>query len=77
MKHNPDDRRDNVDKLQFMINHTIENMEKAEETMELTDDPARKRPSRRKTSAAGRLCEGSVMRSRTRLRPNKMDMNEI
>ena len=43
MKHNPDDRRDNVDKLQFMINHTIENMEKAEETMELTDDPRQKK----------------------------------
>ena len=53
MKHNPDDRRDNVDKLQFMINHTIENMEKAEETMELTDDPARKRPSREKHPPQG------------------------
>ncbi|NLX89799.1 MAG: small acid-soluble spore protein Tlp [Syntrophomonadaceae bacterium] len=48
MKHNPDDRRDNVDKLQFMINHTIENMEKAEETMELTDDPRQKKAIKEK-----------------------------
>lgn len=31
---NPDDRSDNVEKLQEMIHNTIENMEKAEETME-------------------------------------------
>lgn len=30
---NPDDRSDNVEKLQSMIVHTIENMEEAEESM--------------------------------------------
>ncbi|MBY0156000.1 small acid-soluble spore protein Tlp [Cytobacillus firmus] len=30
---NPDDRSDNVEKLQFMIVHTIENMDEAEESM--------------------------------------------
>ena len=34
----PDDRSDNVDKIQFNINHTIRNMEAAEELIEKTDD---------------------------------------
>jgi len=36
MKPNPDDRRDNVDKIQFNINHTIQNMELAEEMISKT-----------------------------------------
>jgi small acid-soluble spore protein (thioredoxin-like protein) len=32
----PDDRSDNVEKLQSMIHHTIENMEEAEEAMEFS-----------------------------------------
>ena len=38
MKHNPDDRRDNVDNIQHNINHTIQNMELAEEMIEKTDN---------------------------------------
>ncbi|MBO8155114.1 MAG: small acid-soluble spore protein Tlp [Bacillaceae bacterium] len=34
----PDDRKDNVEKLQNMVQHTIENMEEAEESMALTSD---------------------------------------
>jgi len=34
----PDDRSDNVDRIQFNINHTIRNMEAAEELIEKTDD---------------------------------------
>jgi len=34
----PDDRSDNVDKIQFNINHTIRNMEAAEGLIEKTDD---------------------------------------
>lgn len=48
MKHNPDDRRDNVDKIQFNINQTIENMEKAKVTMDLTDDPDQKQAIKEK-----------------------------
>jgi small acid-soluble spore protein (thioredoxin-like protein) len=48
MKHNPDDRRDNVDKIQFNINQTIENMEKAKVTMDLTDDPNQKQAIKEK-----------------------------
>jgi small acid-soluble spore protein (thioredoxin-like protein) len=40
MKNKPDDRRDNVDKIQENINNTVENFRLAEETMEQTDNPA-------------------------------------
>lgn len=39
MKHKPDDRRDNVDRIQYNINHTIRNMELAEEMMAKTENP--------------------------------------
>lgn len=42
MKSKPDDRRDNVDRIQFNINHTIHNMELAEEAIAHTDDPKTK-----------------------------------
>jgi len=32
-KQNPDDRSDNVEKLQDMVQNTLENIDKAEETM--------------------------------------------
>jgi small acid-soluble spore protein (thioredoxin-like protein) len=38
MKHNPDDRSDNVEKIQRNINNTIRNMEIADEMIDLTDD---------------------------------------
>jgi small acid-soluble spore protein (thioredoxin-like protein) len=37
-KPNPDDRSDNVEKLQSMIQHTIQNMEEAEESLEFAND---------------------------------------
>ncbi|GIN96153.1 small, acid-soluble spore protein Tlp [Siminovitchia terrae] len=36
-KPKPDDRSDNVEKLQKMVHNTIENIEKAEETMQFAD----------------------------------------
>jgi len=36
-KPKPDDRSDNVEKLQSMIHNTIENMEAAEESLQFTD----------------------------------------
>ncbi|EDL65757.1 small acid-soluble spore protein Tlp [Bacillus sp. SG-1] len=39
---NPDDRSDNVDKLQSMVFHTIQNMERAEESMAMTDSDEQK-----------------------------------
>lgn len=38
MKSKPDDRRDNVEKLQKNINHTIQNMELAEDMIAKTDN---------------------------------------
>ena len=38
MKSNPDDRRDNVKKIQRNINRTIQNMEAADEMIQKTDD---------------------------------------
>ena len=38
MKSKPDDRRDNVDKIQHNISNTIENFHLAEEAIEETDD---------------------------------------
>jgi len=42
MKPNPDDRSDNVERIQFNINHTIKNMELAEEMIAKTDNPKTK-----------------------------------
>lgn len=38
----PDDRSDNVEKLQEMVQNTIENMEEAEATMEFASDEERR-----------------------------------
>lgn len=40
-KPNPDDRSDNVEKLQEMVHNTIENMEAAEETMQFANEKDR------------------------------------
>jgi small acid-soluble spore protein (thioredoxin-like protein) len=39
---NPDDRSDNVEKLQSMVFHTIQNMERAEESMANADSDEQK-----------------------------------
>ncbi|HEX9059680.1 MAG TPA: small acid-soluble spore protein Tlp [Clostridia bacterium] len=42
-KHNPDDRSDNVEKIQRNINYTIQNIELAEEMIAKTDDEKMKK----------------------------------
>lgn len=42
-KPKPDDRRDNVDKIQYNINHTISNYRETEELIDKTDDEKAKR----------------------------------
>jgi small acid-soluble spore protein (thioredoxin-like protein) len=42
-KPKPDDRRDNVDKIQHNINKTIQNYELAEEMIDKTDDEKMKK----------------------------------
>ena len=39
MKQNPDDRRDNVEKIQCNINHTLKNIRLANEMIEKVDNP--------------------------------------
>ena len=48
MRHKPDDRRDNVDKLQNNINNTLENIRLAEKTMAETDNGEMKHDIRAK-----------------------------
>lgn len=42
MKNKPDDRTDNVDRIQYNIDKTILNCELADEMIEKTDDPKMK-----------------------------------
>lgn len=42
MKNKPDDRRDNVDRIQYNIDRTILNCELADEMIAKTDDPKMK-----------------------------------
>lgn len=42
MKSKPDDRRDNVDRIQYNIDKTILNCELADEMISKTDDPKMK-----------------------------------
>jgi small acid-soluble spore protein (thioredoxin-like protein) len=42
-KPKPDDRRDNVDRIQFNINHTISNYRETEEMISKTDDEKMKK----------------------------------
>lgn len=43
MKNKPDDRRDNVDRIQHNISNTIHNCELADEMIEKTDDEKTKK----------------------------------
>nr|WP_243387968.1 small acid-soluble spore protein Tlp [Bacillus kexueae] len=42
-KPNPDDRSDNVEKLQSIVQNTLENIEEAEETLRYADEEERER----------------------------------
>lgn len=55
MAHNrpkPDDRSDNVEKLQNKIHNTIENMESAEESLAVTSDETQIQQIKEKMSGA-------------------------
>ncbi|WFD12292.1 small acid-soluble spore protein Tlp [Tepidibacter hydrothermalis] len=43
MKHNKDDRRDNVDRIQYNIDKTIQNFRMAEDMIEETSDDKMKK----------------------------------
>ena len=60
----PDDRRDNVEHIQENINHTIENMRKADEMIEETSDDKARENLKEKNSRREEALKG--MRSEIR-----------
>lgn len=58
MKAKPDDRRDNVDRIQKNIDHTIENMRKADETIEETPDDTAGKALKEKNDRRKEALEG-------------------
>ena len=57
-KHNPDDRSDNVERIQENINHTIRNMELAEDMMDKTPDSKSKKDLEEKNERRRDALEG-------------------
>lgn len=64
MKAKPDDRSDNVENIQKNINHTIENMRKADEVIEETSDNAMRQNLEEKNGRREQALKG--MRSEIR-----------
>lgn len=64
MKTNPDNRRDNVERIQGNIDHTIENMRKADEMIEGTSDGTMKKDLQKKNDRREEALKG--MRSEIR-----------
>ncbi len=60
MKHNPDDRRDNVDRIQNNIDNTIKNMEIADEIIASTEDSKKKKSLRKKNRRREDALEGMI-----------------
>ncbi|MFZ7121922.1 MAG: small acid-soluble spore protein Tlp [Eubacteriaceae bacterium] len=48
MRNKPDDRRDNVDKIQYNIGKTIQNYQQADEMISKTDDEKTKKNLKQK-----------------------------
>jgi len=57
-KRNPDDRSDNVDKIQQNIDKTLMNMEAADEMIAKTDDPKVKKDLKDKNDRRGDALDG-------------------
>lgn len=64
MKANPDNRRDNVERIQGNIDHTIKNMRKADEMIEETSDGTMKKDLQKKNDRRDEALKG--MRSEIR-----------
>lgn len=58
MKPKPDNRKDNVERIQKNINHTIQNIELAEEMMDRVDDPKTIRELKAKNERREEALEG-------------------
>lgn len=72
-KPNPDDRSDNVKNIQFNINHTIQNMEAADEIIQKTDDKKMKNTLEEKNDRRRTALEGmrEEIRDEARYQKNK------
>lgn len=57
-KPKPDDRRDNVERIQHNITNTIQNIHRAEEHIEITDDPNYKQALTDKNNRRQEALEG-------------------
>lgn len=57
-KHNPDDRKDNVERIQNNIDNTIQNMETAEEMIAVTDNEKTKKDLKRKNDRRADALDG-------------------
>jgi small acid-soluble spore protein (thioredoxin-like protein) len=73
-KPKPDDRSDNVDKLQCMIHNTIENMEEAEETLQFTDSEEQRQQVEAKNQRRRESLE--AMRSEVKDEANQTNKTE-
>jgi small acid-soluble spore protein (thioredoxin-like protein) len=58
VKVNPDDRKDNVEKIQKNIDMTLRNMELADEMIEATDNPKTKEELRAKNERREQALDG-------------------
>jgi len=70
---NPDDRRDNVKKIQFNIDKTIQNMELADEVIHKTDDERLKRALQEKNKRREEALEGMRQEIREEAKAMKKD----
>ncbi len=58
MKRNPDDRRDNVERIQESIDHTIQNIELTEERIAKTENEKEKKSLKAKNRRREEALEG-------------------
>lgn len=57
-KHKPDDRRDNVERIQFNIDNTIINYRKTEDEIKLTEDEKQRRELEEKNQRRDQAIKG-------------------
>ncbi len=69
MKNKPDDRKDNVDRIQYNIDRTILNCELADEMIEKTDDPKMQQTLKEKNERREEALQGM----RTEIRDEALD----
>ena len=72
-KPKPDDRRDNVEKIQYDINHTISNYRATKDLINETDDQVKKRQLEEKQKRRLQSLEGkrSEIREEAKARDNQ------